>query len=139
MISVKDISAYNYESIDGTTNGFWSTKKLTTLSGNNNDVSGLIEEDLVKPINSRGFFYMQSCDFTPVTIKTFDGAGSIVLEDKIGQWYDVMTQFIIDYKLTGTYDLTTLAGMQYFYNNIKESDAPEFFGTNTVDELKISC
>lgn len=137
LIDVEDYEAKWFEPIK---NKILNTLSGSSISANNVAISGILEDDLTKKINTWGFYKEQTHAFTMRSI--FKGSSTEPVEYDLGDtfrnWYETITKFISDYKLTGTYSIDTLGGIMNFYNNIKVEDAPTFFESGTVAELKLS-
>ena len=135
LIDVEDYEAKWFEPIK---NKILNTLSGSSISANNVAISGILEDDLTKKINTWGFYKEQTHGFTLRSIYKGNSAEPYDLGDTFKRWYETITKFISDYKLTGTYSIDTLGGIQNFYNNIKVEDAPTFFENGTVAELKLS-
>ena len=137
LIDVEDYEAKWFEPIQ---NKILNTLSGSSISANNAAISGILEDDLTKKINTWGFYKQQTHEFTMRSI--FKGCSTEPVEYDLGDtfrsWYETITKFISDFKLTGTYSIDTLGGIMNFYNNIKVEDAPTFFESGTVAELKLS-
>ena len=135
LINVEDYGAKWFEPIK---NKILNTLSGSSISANNVAISGILEDDLTKRINTWGFYKQQTHEFTLRSIYKGNSAEPYDLGDTFKRWYETITKFISDYKLTGTYSIDTLGGIMNFYNNIKVEDAPTFFENGTVAELKLS-
>ena len=135
MISVADYDAWRLETISGDI--------LMTLSGNDVSangvpVSGLLESDLVKRINTKDFYAEQTCSFETRTIYTMvssESGKTITLGDTFAQWIEEMETFIDESKLTGTYQFETLQDMEDFYVDVSGMVQSEDISTDATKKL----
>ena len=153
MIQVNDYDAWKLESISGDV--------LVTLSGNDisaggKPIRGLLSSDMVKRINTHGFYRPQTNSFTAQTIYTMLSSvdkEEITLGDSLYEWRAELKDFVSKSSvLTADYDFGTLNGMKDFYADVsalcetsedtevaKESDVaslPALSAITTASELK---
>lgn len=99
LINVADNNAYKYEVISGSV--------LSTLANGEDSNAGLSSIDLVKKINTNGYYFEKTANFSAVTIScdTYTGEIADISADDTAKWYPC------DGRLTAGWSEPTMKGL----------------------------